>query len=88
MGSKVRVELIGGLLDERRETEREERRLQEEINRLCRMREALAAENTTRNMEDVQSLDRQIDDLRREQLDQIRKRKDICKMARTITAGD
>ncbi len=88
MGIKGNYEVIGGLLQERRETEKEEKQLEEQIETLRSRREALAAENSGQNAEMLQSLDRQIEDLAGELEEQIRKRKDICRIARAVTAGD
>ncbi len=108
MGLKGNFEVIGGLLQERKETEKEEQILQEEIDRLRRQRELIAAElaaensaqdsvqvsaenyarHSARKAETLRALDQQIEKLTKEREEQIRKRKDICKIARTVTAGD
>lgn len=74
MGIKGNYEVIGGLLEERRGTEKEEKHLQEEIDRLRTRREVLAAENSDRNAELLHSLDRQIEELIREKEEQARRR--------------
>lgn len=88
MGLKGNFEVIGGLLDERRETEKEERLLQDQIEHLRAQRDAAAEENAVQNADLLQSLDDQIEELTREMTEQRKRRKDICKIARTVTAGD
>lgn len=104
MGLKGNIEVVGGILQNRRETEKEEQALQEKAEGLRRQREAIAAElaaassvqgsqqdagqDLARKKELLQSLDQQIKELEQEKTEQVRKRKDLCRIARTVTAGD
>ena len=81
-------DVIAGFLQERRETEKREKMLREEIDRMRRSREAIAADHSMQKAEELKHLDERIDDLRRELDNQIDKRRNICKAARTFTAGD
>lgn len=104
MGLKGNIEVIGGILQNRRETEKEEQALQEKMEGLRRQREEAAAElasassvqgsqqdsgqDLARKKELLQSLDQQIEKLEQEKTEQDRKLKDLCRIARTVTAGD
>lgn len=104
MGLKGNIEVIGGILQNRKETEKEEQALQEKLEGLRRHREAAAAElasvssaqgsqqnsgqDLVRKKELLQSLDQQIAELEQEKTEKVRKRKDLCRIARTVTAGD
>ena len=80
--------MIEGFLQERRETERKEKLLMEEIDCLRRKRAKIAEEERPQNEEELRCLDLQIDNLRKEIADQKQARSSICKTARTFTAGD
>ena len=88
MGPKENRDVIEGFLQERRETERKEKLLLEEIGCLCRKRAKIAEEERPQNEEELRCLDLQIDNLRKEIADQKQARSSICKTARTFTAGD
>ena len=104
MGLKGNIEVIGGILQNRRETEKEEQALQEKAEGLRGQREAIAAElaaassgqgsqqnsgqDLARKKELLKTLDQQIKELEQEKTEQVRKRKDLCRIARTVTAGD
>ena len=88
MGPKENREVIEGFLQERRETERKEKLLLEEIDCLCRKREKIAMEDLPENAEALHRLDLQIKNLRKEIAGQKQTRNSICKTARTFTAGD
>ena len=88
MGPKENRDVIEGFLQERRETERKEKLLLEEIDCLRRKREKIAEEERPQNEEELRCLDLQIDNLRKEIADQKQTRNSICKTARTFTAGD
>ena len=88
MGPKENRDVIEGFLQERRETERKEKLLLEEIDCLRRKREKIAEEERPQNEEELRCLDLQIDNLRKEIADQKQARSSICKTARTFTAGD
>lgn len=82
MGLKVRGDTIESLIQERRDTERESKQLQDQIDRL-------KAEKLEKNETDnLEALDEQIESLKFEKREQDKKLKDICRMARTISAGD
>ena len=88
MGPKENRDVIEGFLQERRETERKEKLLMEEIDCLRRKRAKIAEEERPQNEEELRCLDLQIDNLRKEIADQKQTRISICKTARTFTAGD
>ena len=88
MGPKENRDVIEGFLQERRETERKEKLLLEEIDCLRRKRAKIAEEERPQNEEELRCLDLQIDNLRKEIADQKQTRISICKTARTFTAGD
>ena len=88
MVPKENREVIEGFLQERRETERKEKLLLEEIDCLCRKREKIAMEDLPENAEALHRLDLQIKNLRKEIAGQKQTRNNICKTARTFTAGD
>ena len=84
MGPKENRDVIEGFLQGRRETERKEKLLMEEIDCLRRKR----AGECSQNAEELHCLDLQIENLRKEIADQKQTRNSICKTARTFTAGD
>ena len=88
MGPKENRDVIEGFLQERRETERKEKLLMEEIDCLRRKRAKIAEEERPQNEEELRCLDLQIDNLRKEIADQKQTRISICKTAKTFTAGD
>ena len=88
MGPKENRDVIGGFLQERRETERKEKLLLEEIDCLRRKREEIVKGHFPQNAEKVHTLDLQIESLSKELANQNNKRKDICRAARTFSAGD
>lgn len=88
MGPKENRDVIEGFLQERRETERKEKQLLEEIDCLRRKRAKITEEERPQNEEELRCLDLQIENLRKEIADQKQARNSICKTARTFTAGD
>ena len=88
MGPKENRDVIEGCMQARRETERKEKLLMEEIDCLRSKRAKIAEEERPQNEEELRCLDLQIDNLRKEIADQKQARSSICKTARTFTAGD
>ena len=85
MGAQVHGDTIESLILERRETQKEVKELQDRIDRLC----AQKGENGENPESDSPAaLDMQIEELTREKRERAQKLKNICRMARTISAGD
>lgn len=84
MDLKVHGDTIESLIKERRETEKEAKSLQEQIDRLRKEREMAAPDNP----DTLTALDEQLQKLTQEKSDRAHKLKNICMMARTISAGD
>ena len=79
---KVNGDTIGSLIQERRKTEKELKELQAQID-------LLKAEKPEKEDSDiVEALNRQIEDLSLKKREKAEKMKDICRVARTISAGD
>ena len=87
-GPKENRDVIEGILQERRETDRKEKLLLEKLGFLRRKREEIAKGALPQNMEELRFLDLHIESLRKEIADQKNKRNNICRTARTFTAGD
>ncbi len=82
------TDVIGRVLEERREAEEQERSLKEELDRLTRKREELAEDGSARESEQIQSIDLEIGKLKTELAKQIEREKNACMIARTFSAGD
>ena len=82
------TDVIGRVLEERREAEEQERSLKEELDRLTRKREELAEDGSARGSEQIQSIDLEIGKLKQELAKQIEREKNACMIARTFSAGD
>lgn len=82
MGLKVQGDTIESLIQERRDTEKESKQLQIQIERLK------AEKLEKKEPGTLEALDRQIDMLSLEKREKDKKLKDICRIARTISAGD
>lgn len=88
MRRKVVVDMVETLLQERRKAENEKRQLQQQIEDIRRQREASPAEPVSDGREAAEEMEEQIGRLTQEIAEQDRKLKNICMMARTISAGD
>jgi len=78
----VRSEIMESLVQERKENQREEKLLQEEIDSI------LKAKSTSQSAEELAELDERLQKLSEEKEDLLRKRRDLCSMARAVGAGD
>ena len=78
----VRSEIMESLVQERKENQREEKLLQEEIDSI------LKAKSTSKSAEEVAELNERLQKLSEEKEDLLRKRRDLCSMARAVGAGD
>lgn len=82
MGSpEPRGDTIGSLIRERRKTEDEARQLQKEIERI-------GAEKASAGDEEAAALDEEISRLTQLKKEKAVKLTEICRVARTISAGD
>lgn len=88
MDRRVHGDTIAALLEERRKTEKNAKDLQEQIDCLRAEREALILGNSDSENETLAALDAELEKLILEKRDSSRKLKNICMMARTISAGD
>ncbi|MBQ8054989.1 MAG: hypothetical protein IJ198_14505 [Lachnospiraceae bacterium] len=78
----VRSEIMENLVQERKENQREEKLIQEEIDSI------LEAKSTSKSAEEQAELDERLQKLSEEKDDLLRKRRDLCSMARAVGAGD
>ena len=78
----VRSEIMENLVQERKENQREEKLIQEEIDSI------LEAKSTSKSAEELDELNKCLQKLSEEKEDLLRKRKDLCSMARAVGAGD
>ncbi len=78
----VRSEIMKNLVQERKENQREEKLIQEEIDSI------LEAKSTSKSAEELDELNKCLQKLSEEKEDLLRKRKDLCSMARAVGAGD
>lgn len=85
MGLELNFDVIGRVLEERRDSEAQEKILRDELEHLRKKREELAAEQKT---EEIPSLDLKIGELEAELEKQFAREKNACMIARTFTAGD
>lgn len=82
MGLQAHGDTIESLLQERRGAQREAKQLQDQID-------LLRAKKLEKNDPDtLKALDEQIEELTLEKKERAQKLEDICRMARTISAGD
>lgn len=88
MGLQLNVDVIGRVLEERRDAEEQERRLKEELDRLNKAREELSKGGDGGKTEQIRSLDLKIGKLEEELGQQLKRVKNACMVARTFTAGD
>ena len=82
----VRSEIMESLVRERKENQREEKLLQEEIDRILKAK--ALAEGTSQSEEELAELNERLEKLSEEKENLVRKRKDLCSMARSVGAGD
>ena len=78
----VRSEIMKNLVQERKENQREEKLIQEEIDSI------LEAKSTSKSAEELDELNKCLQKLSEEKEDLLRKRRDLCSMARAVGAGD
>ncbi len=88
MGLELNVDVIGRVLEERRDAEEKEKRLKEELDRLKKEREELSKGGDAGKTEQIRSLDLKIGKLEQELGQQCERVKNACMIARTFTAGD
>ena len=86
MGLQVHGDTIESLITERRGTGKEAKELQAQIDRL--RAEKAEREESADTAESLEELDRQIEELTVEKSERSQKLRNICRMARTISAGD
>ena len=91
MSLQVHGDTIETLIQERRETEKENKQLQEQIDllrsRRLEIEKGSGAEKAS-EADSLADLDKQIEELTLEMRVRSAKLKNICRMARTISAGD
>jgi len=91
MSLQVHGDTIETLIQERRETEKENKQLQEQIDllrsRRLEIEKGSGAEKAS-EADSLADLDKQIEELTLEMRERSAKLKNICRMARTISAGD
>ncbi len=73
---------VESLIQERRAAERESKELQARIDLLK------TEKLESKDAEDLEALDRQIEELSLEKRERSRRLSDLCRIARTISAGD
>ena len=88
MKRKAAADMIEALLQERWETEKENRQLQRQIEDIRKQREALSTEPGSDGIDAAEEMDEQIVRLTQEIQERYQKLKNICLVARTISAGD
>lgn len=88
MGLRVHGDSIESLIKERRETEKEVKLLQAEIDRARMERETVLKEEVPPVSESLAELDDRIEKLKAQKKERAVKLGDICRVVRTISAGD
>lgn len=82
----ARSEMMESLVQERKENQWEEKQLQEEIDRI--LKEKAITESISPSAEELDELNDRLQKLSEEKAELLRKRKDLCSMARVIGVGD